>query len=127
MQKIEPHYVDFNTAKLLKKKGFGIPYKQMGYSTKFYNGNTKTMLPLGRTGRSTNLIPAPEQHQVVEWLWLNHGIWIWVEKGRNPDNFYPVIYNGKEITSFKHLPKMWGDTSQEAYSAAFDYVLNNLI
>jgi hypothetical protein len=120
--KIEPHYVDFNTAKLLKDKGFGTPYKQMGYTTKFYNGNTKTMLAFGRTGKSTNLIPAPEQHQVVEWLRVNHGIWICVNKSKDAEDngwFHYYVDN-------KWSAKLY-DTPQEAYSAAIDYILNNLI
>jgi hypothetical protein len=130
---IKPTYVTWEQAKLLKEKGFGVPYKQMGYTTKFYNANTKTMLALGRTGRSTNLIPAPEQHQVVEWLRITHDIWITVGVGNlfHKDKFYILIkeynidrWNLTSLTNDLHSPY---DSPQEAYSAAFDYVLKELI
>jgi hypothetical protein len=93
---------------------------------------------------------APEQWQVCEWLRHNHGIWILVlpqdrsgvdfriNKSEYPSHalFFSIIkyeknYSCKELINtsndkgklFLHF-----DTPQEAYSAAFDYILkNNLI
>jgi len=139
MEEIKPKYVTFEQAKLLKEKGFNLPCF-------YYYENDKLIEPYLENGSSTDTefkvelsdllehfnkwskrISVPEQWQVVEWLRVNHGIWVWVEKGRNPENFYPVIDSGKEIASFKYLPKMWRDTPQEVYSAAFDYILKELI
>jgi hypothetical protein len=128
-QEIKPTYVTFEQAKWLKEKKF------KGRS-RYYGGSGELVeVPniIENDYRHTNnemqrfRWEAPEQHQVVEWLRVNHGIWVWVEKGRNPKNFYPAIDSGKEIASFKHLPKMWRDTPQEAYSAAFDYIFNEWV
>jgi hypothetical protein len=85
-------------------------------------------------------VKIPEQWQVIEWLRLNHGIWVSVDwmsrvkpyesgyychlrgttKKLNQDNFIVIndtLNPGYEVFN---LP-------QEAYLAAFDYVLNNLI
>ena len=134
--KIEPTYITFEQAKWLKEKGFtkenGCACRE-GWINYLFYFEGKTSEPENDSGYAldtlgnSHLIERPEQWQVVEWLRVNHGIWVWVEKGRNPENFYPVIDSSKEIASFKHLPKMWRDTPQEAYSAAFDYILTNLI
>ena len=69
---------------------------------------------------------APEQWQVVEWLRVNHDIWVWVlphstlfrpyaEELINKDRF--GIWEGHKYNS-----------PQKAYSVAFDYIKdNNLI
>jgi hypothetical protein len=83
-------------------------------------------------GRGSD-ITAPEQWQVIEWLRINHGIWVSVKiikwnyekdiikfnynicklNSNNPSNIIDFQYNF--------------DTPQAAYSAAFDYILTNLI
>jgi hypothetical protein len=85
---------------------------------------------------------APEQHQVVEWLRINHGI-IVLALPDNEDDFIdtqkviytPVIYRVceglhnlyKELIRGKYTI-LYYNSPQEAYSAAFDYIrLNNLI
>jgi hypothetical protein len=141
--KIEKTYVTFEQSKWLKKKGFdeectGFYVKSnsklfgIDEHNRYYPivNKPKQLWIVGNTVtlNEKNVLLAPEQWQICEWLRVNHGIWVWVEKGRNPENFYPVIDSGKEIASFRHLPKMWRDTPQKAYSAAFDYILtNNLI
>lgn len=153
--KIEPHYVDFNTAKLLKEKGFDVPCGNL-----IYEGDRIQSLK-GEYYRNTFLsfkgedvvipneedwkeelknnpdkfdrklwgikIIAPEQWQICEWLRINHGIWINV-------NWYPENEINKwnstidKIGNFKQLAYLKDFNSpQEAYSAAIDYVLNNLI
>jgi hypothetical protein len=124
-QKIKPEYATFEHAKWLKELGF-IEFCNMRYN----EFGKLTATKLGMHANPNNYVDsysAPEQWQVVEWLRVNHGIWVWVEKGRNPENFYPAIDSGKEIASFKHLPKMWRDTPQQAYSAAFDYIFNEWV
>jgi hypothetical protein len=72
---------------------------------------------------------APEQWQVVEWLRVNHGIWVWVRpyKDHAADNNDPIqhqmnVYK-KGVTVSKEF-----NSHEEAYSAAFDYIKdNNLI
>lgn len=99
---------------------------------------------------------APEQWQVVEWLRVNHGIWISIlhRDVRNQpimDNNNIIKYiNFKgftfHIVSTLECNNLMSDkieeylnggigkgcgivfeTPQQAYSAAFDYILNNLI
>jgi hypothetical protein len=111
MKVIEPTYITFEQAKWVNKKGLLISCE------KRYNKN-------GTFNYSKNWsISAPEQWQVVEWLRVNHGIWIWVENYPNEDNFTPQIpkANLSKILGYYKSP-------QEAYSAAFDYIKdNNLI
>jgi hypothetical protein len=82
---------------------------------------------------SEDFISVPEQWQVIEWLRINHGIWVYVKKlddswldlrswiwvVRKQNNSYPfsTVVNSEKPN----------DCPQEAYSAAFDYVLKNLI
>jgi hypothetical protein len=130
--KIEPHYVDFNTAKLLKEKGFDeltTVWRQHGNGVSgdvegkrdYYNRKGDVYISL------------PEQHQVVEWLRIKHGIWVSVGVGNlfHGDKFFILIkkYNIDrwELTPLDNERHSPYDTPQEAYSAAFDYILNNLI
>ena len=74
---------------------------------------------------------APEQWQVVEWLRVNHNIFIQVvaEVYIDGTNY---LWNTINLAKDESTP-WYGDngeynTPQEAYSAAFDYILkNNLI
>jgi hypothetical protein len=112
-QKIDPQYVRFDTAKLLKEKGFANIQIDYGLNQMLNQSNP------------------PEQWQVVEWLRVNHGIWVSVNIAMD-DKWYFELYNlkdkrnaeiiieGENVTDFHNSP-------QEAYSVAFDDILNNLI
>ncbi len=141
---IKPTYVTFEQAKLLKEKGFGIGCEhyyehaltskkdiQDGYGGPF--GWKKGETHLQSTGfflnsskydssnKSWFLCEAPEQWQVIEWLRINHGIWIGVleHKIKGEGNYYESIVGVMTFSGY--------NSPQETYSAAFDYVLNNLI
>jgi hypothetical protein len=100
-QKIKQTHVTYEQAKWLKEKklDFHVPniYSEEKLST-------------------------PEQHQVVEWLRVNHGIWVSV--------LIPT-----ENTWYFKIESVWSrsvyymtsgyNSPQEAYSAAFDYIKNN--
>lgn len=135
---IKPSYVSFEQAKLLKEKGFdevcSNAYNLNGLQ--YINGWCEYIDDDDLTIRNSVIkskdVSAPEQHIVVEWLRINHGIWISVNtieygkwcfnyKKLEPNKDYPVLnvigkYSLKDFNS-----------PQEAYSAAFDYVLKNLI
>jgi hypothetical protein len=71
---------------------------------------------------------APEQWEVVEWLIVNHGIWVSTDFSEVDESFTYKIH----LIKSNKLPRIFTDcgydSSQEAYSAAFDYILsNNLI
>jgi hypothetical protein len=147
--KIEPTYVTFEQAKWLKEKGFGkwtgdiktTDYCQSKYFHKKPSGyglvnwkETDILFIIGYDNW-VNEYPycdtwtyAPEQWQVVEWLRVNHGIWVEVRYYKFVKMFiYEIVglNNNKGMTSrgVEHF-----DTPQEAYSAAFDYIKdNNLI
>jgi hypothetical protein len=144
-QEIKPTYVTFEQAKWLKEKGF------KGRS-RYYGGSGELVeVPniIENDYRHTNnemqrfRWEAPEQHQVVEWLRVNHDIWISVYyKPKYKQYDYSVVninWNEEELSKnlkkdideileniFKEKKKY--DSPQEAYSAAFDYIKNkNLI
>jgi hypothetical protein len=143
-QKIKPTYVTFEQAKWFKEKGFD-EYCNQYYSQALFEGTNKDWegifskftvfkcsdFHFNSKPQNNDLwfeCSAPEQWQVIEWLRVNHGIWVFLERGLEPVNFYPVIDNNHKVTSFKYHPPMWYNSPQEAYSAAFDYIKdNNLI
>lgn len=121
---MERNYVTFEQALKLKDKGCSI----YGYLQDVWLGNTYEKsksnklieVPVFGLGASSNL---PEQWQVVEWLRVEKGIWISVEP---VDEFWKFIVFSKNATKAENLTRAFCNTPQEAYSAAFDYVLNNL-
>lgn len=84
---------------------------------------------------------APEQWQVVEWLIINHGIWISLVADNDYTFKFEINtwswYENEKCYRLGHRvlgETMWETSStpykspQEAYSAAFDYIIsNNLI
>jgi hypothetical protein len=124
---IQPVYITFEQAKTLKEKGFDGKCNSV-YTT---DGN----ILLGVNVNLLDRIYAPEQWQVAEWLrqkgiiielivdgwgdndcvsneFLCYRIFIW-QIGK------PKPHHNDDIGAFP--------TPQEAYSAAFDYVLKELI
>ena len=88
---MEEKLVTFDTAKLAKEKGFTIrDIKLMGYTSKFYNHNTKTLLAYGRTGRTdlTKAYFAPTQSLLQRWLRDIHDIYIIVLPFNDETRFY---------------------------------------
>lgn len=114
--KIKPIYVTFKQAKLLKKKGFDeeclYHYKKDGTRHLFITDDEYES-------------QAPEHWQVVEWLSVNHGIWISVKK--NYDNGALLGFESIVDISDGFIDCGTFNTPQETYSAAFNYVLTNLI
>ena len=128
--KIKPHYVDFNTAKLLKEKGFKYYCSTSYWKQEFTHNTPGYPLENGETSQENyydfERYYAPEQHQVVDWLLEKHGIWIDVRYMDDILNF------GYTITTIKDNTEQYGlykfNYPQQAYSAAIDYILlNNLI
>ena len=121
---MEGNYVTFKQAKWLKEKGLNKDSLEIecnqGYD---FRGDGTNMVYNGRHIEHSLFYSAPEQWQVVEWLRVNHGIWICIklrygyefiiQKTEFP---FEIIYRDGTFKS-----------PQEAYSAAFDYILNDLI
>jgi hypothetical protein len=69
---------------------------------------------------------APEQWQVVEWLRVNHGIWVYTKPVLDEDGEWIFKSYIKLMNDFKakeYQTKLCREP-QEAYNAAFDYIKN---
>jgi 16S rRNA C967 or C1407 C5-methylase (RsmB/RsmF family) len=158
--KIEKTYTTFEQSKWLKKKGFDEE------CTRFYVESNSKLFGIDEHNRyypivnkpkqlwivgntvtlnEKNVLLAPEQWQVCEWLRVNHGIWIQVtintinfgNKNNINEKFKAEVIHQNRNVRFKSLMSTTVsidgvlapyDTPQEATSAAFDYILtNNLI
>jgi hypothetical protein len=120
MKNIQPTYVSFEQAKALDKKGYingsKLSYDHLGNLIAPYYGNTYT----NGKENGDSCFESPEQWQVVEWLRVNHSIWVEVLTEKSL-----FIFQIKKIGKEGFIAGKFENTPQEAYSAAFDYVLNN--
>ena len=143
MQEIKPTYVSFEQAKLLKEKGFNLPVYHH-YSENPVNdliifcepddpqaGNGWVLEDYNKSDYVFKKWSAPEQWQVVEWINSKAKIWIYIIPIPYSDT---IVHWRWRYKSSEYLSRAcsWEDnndyrSSQEAYSAAFDYVLNKLI
>jgi hypothetical protein len=119
MNKVEPTYVTFEQAKWLKEKGFDS-------ITAFMYGN-QNVPQLEKYNETRYIIYgdyylAPEQWRVVEWLRVNHGIWVYVSINGLDKTFNFNIHNYKQKGSLGNIINGGFNSPQEAYSAAFDYI-----
>jgi len=132
---INPTYVTFEQAKLLKEKGLNKNELEIecnqGYD--FRGGDIQHH---GRHIDSHMFYSALEQWQVVEWLRVKHGIIIeLLVDGWKDDNCVSEEFLCYRIFIWqigKPKPHHNDDlgapsTPQEAYSVAFDYILKELI
>lgn len=126
MNKIEPQYVTFTQAKLLKEKGLKLNFCREVF---YINPNKKSepirieMIHDWELIEDKEWYSAPEVWQVVEWLRLKHNI----------DVHHVIVaashygYNIFQNRTRKHKEEGYFLTPQEAYLAAFDYILKELI
>jgi hypothetical protein len=148
--KIEPTYVTFEQARWLKGKEFDVEcnsyfelaitsrkHKYDGYSAPFgwKKGELNTQAGyfvnniegVDTSNKSWYLCSRPEQWQVVEWLRVKYKINVfairdggyWISKYQD--------FNKEEEQSPKEIIIAYKNTKEEAYSAAFDYILKELI
>ncbi len=80
---------------------------------------------------STIYISRPEQSQVVEWLRINHGIWVdvgWKLIENSEDGKVQWWSMVSKIGKYSEQPEFNAFNSpQEAYSAAFDHIIESEI
>ena len=121
---INPTYVTFEQAKWLKEKGFGEK------CTHLYNESDGTLsgTKMGMNGypnKYSGYIAAPEQWQVIEWLRINYGIWIvaWRSRGIELKFYFEIDSLDKSYVG--DIRNGLFNSPQEAYSAAFDYIIEN--
>jgi len=130
--KIEPKYVTFEQAKWVKENRFIEP--TLTYWSK-RDGLIENEITLrNHNERGEWSTSRPEQWQVVEWLRVNHGIWISVNWYNKNNNNIFWSYTIEKIVKYPepidYTPQntINSNTPQEAYSSAFDYIKdNNLI
>jgi predicted oxidoreductase len=138
MEKIEPVYVTYEQAKWLKDIGFDALCE--GY---YDASNLEEYNYIVQKGvRNSHFIfgmTAPEQWQVIEWLRVNHGIWVYSECDVYGEYWFPKILPcsktvwannelREKIEEFTRHRNLFYKTPKEANSAAFDFIItNNLI
>jgi hypothetical protein len=72
-------------------------------------------------------IKTAEMALVCEWLRVKYGIWVYLEIEDDMSTFtWNCVYKIKNAICKGYDEKFY-NSPQEAYSPAFDYVLNNLI
>ena len=137
--------IKYSTAKLLKEKGFDEQcyYYYEHAITEAYNEQDGYSGPFGWEKGETNyqsgfhinnskydssneawlLCSAPTIAEVCMWLYEKHGIWISVDFNLETSWFYDIVVlsgeGGNILDNF--------NSPTEAYEAAIDYTLNNLI
>ena len=135
MTQIEPAYATFEQAKLLKEKGFRVSTKNAWDShgkNKIIESSMKDELDWNKLDKGA-YYAAPEQWQIVEWLRVEKGIWIQVSISKYGVFYCNILQN--QPTKSIDIPMTYEmicqlndfNSPQEAYSAAFDYILNELI
>ncbi len=109
-QKIDPQYVRFDTAKLLKEKGFANIQIDYGLNQMLNQSNP------------------PEQWQVVEWLRVNFYVWITPLPidSKMEEWYFELLYTKNDSLVCMNDSKEH-NSPKEATEAAIFYVLNNLI
>ncbi len=135
---MKPNYVTFEQAKLLKELGFNI-------KSKFHYPNLSAKQEICQSqdwntftdmSGDSKYYTAPEQHQVVEWLRVNHGVWVHVEGDCYGEAWFTRLticskekWENLEFRSAVNNSRFYNfnSTPQEAYSAAFDFILPTLI
>ena len=125
MKNIQPIYATFELSKLLKEKEWQQRTKMVWLDSLGKQHLREVNLSLELNNAEYD---APEQWQVVEWLRVNHGIWVWVRpyKDHAADNNDPIQHQMNVYKNGVTVSKEF-NSHEEAYSAAFDYILNNLI
>lgn len=141
---IQPTYANLEQSKALQDKNFDEPCHAMYHSA--LNSSGKEEIIIVREFKDVHqnkfhgqICSAPEQWQVIEFLRINHGIWISVgiDETEGKITYYAVIHKIEKFKLFKKQPPIMGvgvkkemfgfNSPQEAYSAAFSYVLSKLI
>ena len=118
--------VNFETAKLLKEKGFDLPCRLLYKSEK----ELEEGIGVDYDWNRFNSYSAPTIAEVVMWVYEKHGVWIKsdVISINKVIKFYCSYY--KIVNGFTAIPSQLDgnfNTPTEAYEAAISYTLKNLI
>lgn len=118
--------VSFEIAKLLKEKGFNNKVSH------YWNYNGEVLFSYKPKTDPINYTMAPAIAEVVMWLYDEHGVWI---EGMHCGTFNDFTFkvsrlNKKNIKKEPHYMHDLGkgfNSPTDAYRAAIEYALNNLI
>src|SRR5574343_935867 len=117
--------ISFEVAKLLKEKEFD-EVTDLIYMT---NHTSEVLFEningLKHLDGNNPFVSAPTIAEVVMWLYEKHGIWIDVVLSRNEKQFTFMIQS-LSFDANKFLNEYFNSPT-EAYEAAIEYTLNNLI
>jgi len=124
---INPTYVDFEQAKLLKEKGFNITTRT-AYDYRIYrpsNLHEENLEIINNAKNYSNSeyerFQRPEQWQVVEWALKNYNIWISVQPNEpftDDDWCFKIFKNNQLIMSLEGY-----DSPKNAYIEAINEFL----
>lgn len=127
---IKPTYVTFEQAKLLKDNKFDVLCNcyyfvgDTGNNVNHFVNEPKTTLK--KWNEDGLCISAPEQWQVIEWLRVNHDIWI-TSSILKDDEWHYLLRRKVNNWNVEFPTKETFNSPQEAYSKAFDYIFEKLI
>jgi hypothetical protein len=137
--------ITFEIAKLLKDKGIDIQCwnfytkpnsKMFGIDEHYRNypikNTSKKLYTVGEHAvlNFKNLFYAPTIAEVVMWIYEKHGIWISVTKDITvnwANNYFNYYILSPNKTTGSNIGGTQPNTPTEAYLAAIEYTLNNLI
>ena len=125
-------YVSFETAKLLKEKGFdwkvfhfydenGTFRHREGDCYSLYNWNYPT-----KDGYGSRYCSAPTQQMACAWLEETYGIFIKIGRGMDINSNYYYSYNVLDKDNVGQI-KSIRPSKEEAIATALEYVLTKLI
>jgi len=128
MKSVNPTYITFEQAKSLKKKDLKIDTEEVLFYRDEVNNieehqikNREVIYNGGLTYKvDENEYRIYHQWELVEWLRINQDVWISVLECNDKSGFYWRILSlpGPSSATF--------NSPQEAYSAAFDYIIKHI-
>ncbi len=122
--------VNFEIAKLLKEKGFDVKTIGSYVDTTPFSENENDFVEYffkQNHNEKEHRVSAPTIAEVVMWLYEKHGIWICVDKSAGFDWWK---FNIRILKDVGYVFGEFGsdyNSPTEAYSAAIEYTLKNLI
>lgn len=117
----ETKYIDFDREKWLKEMGFDKWLDTYSEKNHMLSGWLENDLYIDEVELPIELINS----LIVEWLRVNHGIWVCVDK-KEGSTYWK--FNIRLLQLKGHKYGGFGgefNSPQEAYSAAFDYIKDN--
>ncbi len=125
---ITEDYVSFETAKLLKKKGFDCPsyshYRLDNGELCRFNTNCSTNL------EQNNYVTAPTLQMAMKWLREVHNIHVVPKYDFYGGDYTGRIYDGRRETAYErddYIAIVGNSTYEQACEAAIKYCLEKLI